>query len=205
MLKTLKNVKRSFFIAKFRNAQFKNCKFTGLKFINNLEPKRDKKEGYDFKKTTIQFPMMTEDPNNAYSNICTGYTKPITTKFAAYDKELHKKYKLYFNSLDYKEADVFDNTIYNVDFNESVISSTNFDTLKLSRTQFNDVELRQSNFNKVRLLAVDFNKCYVEECNIIDSNVSFESGAKFINTVFQNVKFNDSIIQRTIFVNCTFW
>lgn len=150
----LKNVKRSFSIAKFRNTEFNNSKFIGLQFMDNPKPKLDEKEGYDFKKTTIRFQMMSEDPNNVYNNICTGYTKPITANFAAYDGDLHAKYKLYFDSLEYKEADIFDHTIYSVDFKESIFYSTNFDKLNLSRVTFNNTELRQSNFSNIRILMI---------------------------------------------------
>lgn len=191
--------------AKLRNTEFNKCNFKNLKLTNNPKTKLDKEEGYDFQETEISFPMMTEDPNNTYNNICVGYTKSITTNFASYDKKLHESYKLHVKNTSYSECDIFDDTIKYVKMIDSVIEKSDIGKVRIEQTDFIDSRLSEIKFNRTKFLEIKVDRCFIRDCNFNDIRFEYEYCSKFNDITFWNVKFTFSVFQATEFHNCKFF
>ena len=196
--------------AKLRNTEFNKCNFKNLTFINNPKPKLDKQEGYDFEETEVSFPIITEDPNSAYNNICVGYSKSITTNFASYDKKLHNSCRSYIKDMDYLEGNMFDNTIKYVKIINSIIQKSDVGKIRIEQTDFVNSKLSEIKFSRTRFSKVNFDKCFIRDCHFNDIKFEYEHCSKFNDITFWNVKFTFSVFQTTefhdcMFFNCTFF
>lgn len=136
------------------NATYTKSIFYKLKFNLNKEREKTLEEGYDFYKTTISIPMMTEDPHDVYNSIHTGnYCTLKDVKFASYDALLHKKYKQFYNNQVYNNVDVFQTwwgyyEMRHVDFNQCYIQNTDIDVY-FFKIQFNDTTIENVNFKNM--------------------------------------------------------
>lgn len=200
------NIRKCYYsqTAKFRNSEYKFCNFSELKVIDNPEPEWNKEEGYNFFMAHIQFPRMSQDPNNSYNHVHTGYSKPITMNFAAYDKKLHQQYRIYKSKEDYDTIETFGKRISHVDLINSVISLSNINHVRFEFCNFNNVIFNEIRFTKTYMRLCKFSYSLVENCIFDDLEISNEIVNQFIRTVFVNVKFNDNLWSRAYFSNCTF-
>lgn len=198
-------------VAKLRNTKFTNTLFNQLTFSIKV-PKSTKKEGYRKTKWNMSFPMMEQDPHNAYSHVCTGWSKPIKeVDFQYYDQKLHEQYKKYVNGGCFNQAVIysnsFTNAIYLVDFENCTFIKTNLNMelikVKLLNSTFNDGkiighEIINSNIISGKFINSEINTTF-KDCKLKD--VTFENCNVKINNIYscyENVTFIDCTVKHNI-------
>lgn len=204
MRSSIKPIKFNYSTAKFRNTEFKLCKFEELKFIDNPEPKDDEKEGYGFITLGVRFPILKEDSNNAHSDICADYTEPMPVNFRSYDKNLHKRHRVYQLKQDYQIVDIYHNKAYCVDLNHCTISLSTINKITFDSCNFNNTTINKTCFNHTQFLKVNFSHSLIENCTFGDVEFLKERPSKFIRASFINVIFNYTMFSASQFVSCTF-
>lgn len=201
--------------ANLRNARFTKNKFINLKFNYRPEPERSTSEGYIKHYGKIRFAIIHDDPNNAYSSICTGYNKGFDGIVSEYDKKLHKKYKKYYKNKEYTNADVYKsywdgNKILRVDFCDSIMDTTEINKINFifgmfSNMYFNNCDFSNMEFNSTKIYTTTFTNCTFVKCEF--RNIGFNN-TKFINCIFTNLTFFDSYLYinviNSIFNKCIF-
>lgn len=178
-------------IAKLRNTTFNKCEFNNLKFNKLPQPEKDLSEGYDFQLTEISFPMMGDDPYNAYSSIKIGQTKPIKSMFAAYDKTLH-----------YKHREI----VKNIKYNQGHVYKSYWSHDEIYCVTFNSVVMKSNVFTQINFISVNCNKTVFTDCIFI--NMRFTQGilknSEFMNCSFSKCEFDNINFIDTIFTKCVF-
>jgi uncharacterized protein YjbI with pentapeptide repeats len=165
--------------ARFRNCKFTNTLFNKLKLKRKSNPKASEKEGYQSTIVDLNFPIIEDDPNNAYSSICTGYSEPIKgITFNYYDEDLHVKFRQYIDNGCFDNAVVYDDEIYLVNFNDCTFINTNLD-VDMFKVEFRDTilenittygEFENCNLNNVKFVNSVINNTF-RECKL--KNVNF--------------------------------
>lgn len=191
-------------IINLRNSDFNNCKFLNLKLINNPNPNHDEKEGYIVTEGRISIPMMTEDPNNAYSSICSGYYKLPKTKISFYDEKLHVSHRKFKSNEHYEEANIFDNTIYSVNFNMSNIIDSEINKTKFDYVKFHDTTIDNISFNETLFSKTNFRDCIVKNSKFVNNRFDFEFKCTIRNTIFRDIHFENCSLQGCLFYRCHF-
>jgi uncharacterized protein YjbI with pentapeptide repeats len=174
-------------IAKFRNSKFNNSAFINLTFNKQPRPKTDETEGYNFNPANLTFPIIENE------NI-TGYSKPFTSNFAIYNKELHMKHKIIHTNKIYSRADIFGAGFYDV---KHEIVFVDFDDCVILHTKFENMDINETTSKYTLFDNVEFFGIYFE-------NTDFEY-SRFINCIFKDCRFSNVKFTKSILLNNTFY
>jgi hypothetical protein len=156
-------------------------------------PERNETEGYLFERGTLSFPIMGNDPHNAYGSMPSGdYFTVKDTNISFYDKETHLKYKTYIDNVSEPHVDIFRTwwgyyEIFSVDFVDGIIKDTEFySRTEFSRSTLSDVSIEGCVFDNVSFVECEFDN------------------TTFVNCRFINCRFHKSSLTNTVFLECDF-
>lgn len=194
-------------IVRFRNSKFTKCKFNKLKLYNNPKSQSSREEGY-VDSGVFKIPILIQDPSSAYSMIPKGYCDTGKT-IKVYNKKLYDKYKLYYHNQIINKGNIYDETIYYVDFYNSVLKTCIFENTKFNFTNFIETEIIGAKF-----MSIDFGSTIYKDCKITNSKFlkcyfihppSEFNNILFKNIIFRNTSFNWTKFNKGCeFIDCTF-